>query len=108
MFENIFNLRLQRTPGQAVVFYIVFIVVGLLLSVVASSIFASDFDEGVIVGSILALIYCPVVALLVLNAKGLNKPGLIMLALSSTVLSLAGVFVGLIVAAYLTTLESQN
>ena len=102
MFDEI------RTPGQAFGFYIILTIVGLILGAISGG-FSSSVEQAYVTGTIVSGIYCPLMAFLVLSAKNrLNEAGLIILFLASGILGyFLGMFIGLIPAAYLTTLEKK-
>ncbi|MBT7422871.1 MAG: hypothetical protein HN782_01560 [Candidatus Marinimicrobia bacterium] len=116
MFENIFDFGFNRTNKQAFGFWLAWSLVAVLggmfitfLLPSSGGTFDEGFEEGYVMGAIVAVFYCPLIAFLVLGAKNrLNELRYIVICLLSIIISLfLGGFFGLIPAAYLTTLEKN-
>lgn len=110
MFKNLTNFAYQRTPKEAVGFYIAFLVLIMLIAAIMGGVLALvmpnfSFNSGVRIGTICALISSLGLSFVILKEKkSLGNFSLILLALLSGLLSLlAGGLGGLIPVAYLTT-----
>ena len=108
MFENLFDLAYVRSTRQAVGFYIAYFVLMVTFLLIAGGILASDFVEGIQVGATIAIIYCPVLSLIIVAKKGgLGGKGILMVLLSFIGANVGGGLIGIIPAAYLTTLPTR-
>jgi len=103
MFENLFDFAYVRSTRQAVGFYIAYFVLMVTFLFIAGVILALDFVEGFRVGSTIAMIYCPVLSLIIVVKKGgLGGKGTFMVLLSFIGANVGGGLIGIIPAAYLT------
>ena len=112
MFNKLTDLAHVRNFKEAVGFYLAYILVGLLVSMVCAMIviaaIGADADNaytlGFRCGSTAMMAYVIVLALLVARSKKLFRSfGCILLVLLSGILAMFGIFVGLLPVAYLTT-----
>jgi len=116
MFENVFDFGFNRTNKQAFGFWLVWLVIGMLGSGFITFLLPSSasgweegFQEGVAIGSIVVIFYCPLIAFLVLAAKNRfnDFSSIVITLLSIIIASFLGAIFGLIPAAYLTTLAKK-
>ena len=114
MFGQLSDFGHQRSAVQALGFYLAYLLTGIiflaLLGAVAGMIVPGfGFEGGLTLGTIGAVIISPVLALLVLRAKGLlgNIGFLVLALLSGGAAAVGGLILGLIVAAFLTTRPSH-
>ena len=108
MFENLFDFAYVRSTRQAVGFYIAYFVLNSILSGIAGGILASNIEEGYVVGGAIALISCPVLSLIIVVKKGdLGGKGILMVLLSFIGAIVGAGLIGIIPAAYLTTLPTR-
>ena len=114
MFKNLTNFSYKRNWKEAVGFYLAYFLVGLILGGIGGALSgiqsgASTFDEGfrssLGVGAMVAIVYCLIIACLVLAQRKLYKNfGYVILALLSAVLAaFGGLLWGLIIPAFMTT-----
>ena len=114
MFRRLTDFGFQRTPLQAVGFYLTYIVMGLLVSaglgaIVAAGSGANGFDAGfqvgLQVGPVFAILLTTALAFVVLRAKGLlGHAGYLLVGLLGVGGAvLAGLLLGLVFVAFLTT-----
>jgi len=117
MFENLFDFGFNRTNKQAFGFWLAWSLLAVLGGIFvvlllpsSGGTFDQGFEKGYVMGSIVAVFYCPFIAFLVLGAKNrLNELRYIVICLLSIIIALfLGGFFGLIPAAYLTTLKKNN
>lgn len=121
MFKELTNFSYDRTWLQAIGWYLAFTLsIMLAIMSVAFIIGVTGYSFGLTTeqeklnrmghafGSIVAFIYCPLMTFLVLRAKKRKGFHLIAFPLLSMTLSLLGVFVGLLPAAFLTTRKSLS
>jgi len=105
MFKKLTDFSYKRTTQQAIGFYIAYFVATILVAMILSGIFASDFSGGAKIGSQLAIVVSLVLGFYVIQQKKLTKNfNYILLVILAGVLSLfGGALLGLIPVAYLTT-----
>ena len=111
MFKNLTSFGYQRSTVEAVGFYLTYLLLlmiaaGGLASMLGVAMGQSDnFNFGLIVGNMLAVISCSGISFLILKEKKLlSNYGFILLALLAGVLAFfIGAIGGLIPAAFLTT-----
>ena len=110
MFRHLTDFGHQRTLVQAIGFYLVYFVLGIviagLLGFVAAPLTGSPgFEGGLIVGTIFAVVACPVLSFAVLYKKGLlGHVGYLLLAVLSVAgAAIGGLLLGLVLVAFLTT-----
>tara|TARA_B100000131_G_scaffold297156_1_gene315635 strand:- start:740 stop:1072 length:333 start_codon:yes stop_codon:yes gene_type:complete len=107
MFDDLFSFNKERLPLQALAFYIVFFIIGLVLGGLGGFIFASDFESGVLVGQVIAPIYCLVLGILILSQKDqLSSAHSSALFIVAILAYFFGVLGGLIPVAYLSTIKN--
>ena len=115
MFRELMNFSCQRTPLQALGWYLIFLLIGAVaagfagfLIGIGSTSFAEGFQRGLLAGQLLIIPYHIILGILLLwnRPKG---PINILLALGAVVLSvLLGALGGLIPLAVLTTRRSKK
>lgn len=112
MFQKLTDFGFQRTPKQALGFYIAWFVILVLFGAIVGGVvgmLSGDsqevFQQGLKVGTSLSVICCLVLATLVVRAKKLlNSFTYIILILVAGALALfGGALLGLIPVAYITT-----
>ncbi len=115
MFGRLSDFEYQRTPVQALGFYLAYLVTGVVFMAVLGAIAGLivpnfGFEGGLTLGTVGAVIVSPIMALLVLRAKGLfGHIGFLLVALLSGVsAAFGGLLLGLIFVAFLTTRPSQS
>ena len=110
MFRRLTDFRFQRTPLEAFGFYLAYLIVG--IGIAAGPGFlgglanvTAGFDAGMMLGAAFAIGICPVLALVVLHAKGQlgNFVYLFVAVLSVAGAAVAGLLLGLVFVAFLTT-----
>jgi len=119
MFKNLIVFGHERTPLQALGFYIVYLVlllvfagliggiVGLFMGLFADV--SHPFQTGVTLGTILAVVSCIALSLLILYEKKLlnNFLYILLVVLSGLMALFLGGLAGLIPVAFLTTRKSK-
>ena len=121
MFKYLTNFSYKRNWKEAIGFYLVFFLVGIILGLVMAvffilssketvEIFSRGFYRGITIINVLSVIYCLVIFGFLLKEKKLFKNfGYLLLALLSGVLAvLGGVSLGLIIPAVLTTKQKKE
>jgi hypothetical protein len=111
MFSHLTDLALQRSPTQAVGFYLfsfLLLLIAAMVSGIAVALLTpssmNTFDQGQYIGTIVAMITSPLLAALVANAKKhWEAVSLLCIALAIILAIIGGGLLGLIPAAYLTT-----
>lgn len=106
MFKNLFNLEYKRSKSQAVGFYIVYVIFGLLLAGIAGIIAAIIYPDinGIMLGGTVGAIYSLLVYFYSYRLKNLHSIYLVLLGLTAGALAyLFGILISFIVVAYLTT-----
>jgi hypothetical protein len=110
MFRRLTDFGHERSPIQAIGFYLVYLVLGIALGAVlgglAGLMFKDfSFDAGLMVGAALAVVSCPLLSFAILRAKGLlsNVMLLIVAVLSVAGAAAGGLIIGLLFVAFLTT-----
>lgn len=106
MFKNLFNLEFKRSKSQAVGFYIVYVLMGLLLAGLVGIIATIIFPDanGIMIGGIIGAIYTLFIYFSSYHLKNLHSKYLILLGLTAGVLAfLFGIIISFIVVAYITT-----
>ena len=107
MFEDLSNYSKERQPLQALGFYIVFLIIGVAIGALFGLVFAPDYYTGVLVGSVVAVIYCTILSYLILSAKGQLSTAFSAFIFITAFLSFfIGSLGGLIPVAYLTTINN--
>lgn len=111
MFNNLFNLEFKRSKSQAVGFYIIYVLIGLLLAGLAGVIAAIIYPDinGIMLGGIIGTIYTLFVYFYSYRLKNLHSTYLIILGLTAALLAyLFGILISFIVVAYLTTKSKSS
>ena len=119
MFRQLTNFGHQRSVVQAIGFYLVYLVAGVLgialaagaVALISTSVGGTfGFDAGLGFGSVLAVVMTAVLSLLVLRAKGLfGHVGYLLVGLLSLAGAVAGgLILGLIFVAFLTTRPTRQ
>jgi hypothetical protein len=107
MFDDLFVFNKERSPLQALGFYIVFFIIVLVLAMFAALIFAIDFESGAIVGNVIAVIYCLILGYQILSAKNqLSSAFTAFLFITAFLSYFLGALGGLIPVAYLSTIKN--
>lgn len=119
MLNNLMDFSHKRNVKEAIVFYIIALIVGLIINIAAGSIIDvifrtysayERFDIGFTVGYIIAITFCLTLSILIVYTKNLYKNffaiGLVLLTL---LLSVAmGFLLGLIPVAVLSTFAKNK
>ncbi len=114
MFKNLMVFSYKRNWKEAIGFYIVFILICLVLGGIGGALSYNGsstanaqqtYEQGVHVGTWIALIYCLVIAGILVNTKKLyTNFGYILLVIATGILSVfGGALLGLIIPAIITT-----
>jgi hypothetical protein len=110
MFRQLNDFRVPRTAPQAILFYIVYLFLGLITSALlgaASAAITGDnsFEQGLMVGQVFAIVYVGLFSLTLLRAKRqLGNGRYILIGLVGLAAAAAGgLLLGLIVPAFLST-----
>ena len=107
MFDDIFSFGKERLPLQALGFYIVFFIIGITLGALGGLIFAVDYNTGLIVGGVIAFIYCVFLCYLILSQKNqLTTAFAAFLFITAFLAYALGALGGLIPVAYLSTIKN--
>ncbi len=108
MFNDLFNFQKERLPIQALGFYIVYFLLGIVLGGLSGLIFLSDTgDEGIIFVQLIGVGYCLFLGLLILLQKDqLNTPFAAFLFVIAILSYFIGALGGLIPVAYLSTVKN--
>ena len=126
MFSKMFDLSVKRTPLQALGFYIVYFLIGILIAIFglfASGMIGCLFNLeactaepveyghkiGLVAGFVIALLYDIVIASVLLSVKRLwtNAGALVLFLISMPLSIIGGIFIALIPITVLTTFESN-
>jgi len=114
MFKKITDFAYRRTALEALGFYLAYFLLGGLLGALIGGLaaaikgdatFASSYITGASVGQVVAIIFCLIIAILVVKAKNgfKNFSYILLIVLSGLLAVFGGNLVGLIPVAYLTT-----
>src|SRR5689334_567476 len=114
MFRHLTDFGYQRTPLEAIGFYLTYFVLGVIASGALGAVFAvgsgaNGFDEGMqaglMVGPVFAVVLTAALSFVVLRAKGLlGHVGYLLVGLVGVAGAVvAGMLLGLVVVAFLTT-----
>jgi|TARA_B100001063_G_C16256626_1_gene307917 hypothetical protein len=107
VFDSLFIFNKERSPLQALGFYIVFFFAGIAIAVAVGAIFSINYESGYLAGQIIAFIYCIFIGYLILSEKGQLKSGysisIFMIAILAYFFGCLG---GLVPVAYLSTIKS--
>ena len=107
MFEDLFNYSKERQPLQALGFYVVFLIIGVALGALGGLVFGTDFETGMLVGHVIAVIYCTVLSYLILSAKAqLSNAFSAFIFITAFLSYFIGSIGGLIPVAYLYTINN--
>jgi hypothetical protein len=110
MFKKLGDLSVKRDWLGAIGFYLAYFFLGILIAMILGALFSNNSSGGLVLGQKMAIIYCPLIALLILRAKkSLNNIPLLIVALLSGVIAVfIGMLGGLIPTAYLTTVAGTK
>lgn len=114
MFKNLSKWELKRNWKQAIGFYIAYFVQGfILLYILLIPYNPNDFTENlllILISSLTIIIYSMTLSFLILNKKRMivDKKNIFLLLMTGIISYVGGIFLGLIIPAYLTTLEDKN
>jgi len=119
MFQHLTDLSYQRTPVQAIGFYLFYGLMGVILAAICGGIagaasgggdFNSGFQAGAAVGPYVAVAFEVVLTFRVVQRKGqTSNPGYLALLLVSAVLAyFAGVIGGTLVGAFISTRAARG
>jgi uncharacterized membrane protein YhdT len=110
VFKDLFAFEKERNAREALGFYLAYLVLFMVLAFLIGGVAAvmlgfEDFEDGIIVGTLLAIVVCTALPFIVLYKKNqLKNYGLVLIALSSGICALlSGLLLGLIPVSYLTT-----
>ena len=113
MFRRLTDFGHQRTLVEAIGFYLAYLLLGILLGAVLGAVAGLvtgnvGFEGGLAIGATVAIGICPVMAFIILGAKGLlGHLGYVAVAVLSVVgAALGGLLLGLVFVAFLTTRPS--
>ena len=116
MFKDLLMFEKDRTPKEALGFYLGYLLLSLPLGALASFFFiklyspsssAEEFQAGVEIGGRAAVIFCLVLSFMILHKKKkLQNFGYVLVGILSGICAIfAGGLLGLIPVAYLTTIK---
>ncbi|MEC7865298.1 MAG: hypothetical protein VYD02_00120 [Pseudomonadota bacterium] len=119
MFKDLLLFEKERTPQEALGFYLAYLLLLLLLGGLLaflivphdpSKTFAEEFQAGASVGWTTAVIFCLALSFMILyKKKKLQDFGLVLIGISSGICAiLLGGLLGLVPTAYLTTVKNYN
>lgn len=118
MFKDLANLRKRRRGLEAFGFYLAYLVLGALFGGFAggvsgafhkSATFMEGYRMGTQYGSIVAMIYCPLLCVLILRAKrNYTFLSILLVPISGVLAVFLAVLGGLIPAAILTTFRDNS
>ena len=110
MFRRLTDFGHQRTLVEALGFYLVYLILGIVVAAMLGALAGpltgnSGFEGGMLVGTVFAVVACPVLSFAILFKKGLLRHiGYVLVALLSVAGAAAGgLLLGLIFVAFLTT-----
>ena len=110
MFRRLTDFGYQRTLVEALGFYLVYLILGIVVAAMLGALSGpltgnSGFEGGLLVGTIFAIVACPVLSFAILYKKGLLRHvGFLLVALLSVAGAAAGgLLLGLIFVAFLST-----
>lgn len=117
MFKDLFNLEKKRTPVEAIGFYFAYLLFVMLIAGLSAFLIGFDssmnfnkgFQAGMVIGQYMAVGACLLLSFLILfKKKRVHSFGLVLVAILSGVFAIfLGGLLGLIPAAYLTTVEKS-
>jgi len=123
MFKELMNLKYKRSAKQAIGFYIVYFLIGILISAVlgGSIVFLlarmgmvpdtqAAISMGQVIGACCSMVYCFSLSLLILISKKIytSVSAILLLLLTVIAAALLGSFLGCIFTAILSTFESKS
>ena len=110
MFRKLTQFDYRRSTTEAIGFYLAYLLFLALIAGLITAVVARNFNESVVIGARIAVIVSPMISFFVLyKKKRLKNFGyLLLIVLSGILAMLLGLLLGLIPAAYLTTLESAT
>ena len=114
MFKKLTDFSYKRGGKEAFGFYLAYFLVGLILGGIGGALssvqsgattFSQGFNSGLGIGAMIAIVYCLVIACVVLAQRKLYKNfGYVILALLSAILAaFGGSLLGMIIPAIMTT-----
>jgi hypothetical protein len=114
MFTHLFDLSFQRSPRQAIGFYIIYflmtiVAAGLFTGLLSASLSFDGYQQAVSIGAIVAILACLGLSASILHTKHqVKNTTALLLVLAAGILALfAGSILGMIPVAYLTTLPKK-
>lgn len=113
MAKNLSNFSLKRNWKEALIFYLAYLLLGLLISFFIGAIFGivnpEITDEGaIILGRIIGTIYFIIIYFTVYIKKGLNSFKYIIIGTIAAIINIfTGLIISLIFVAYLTTRDRE-
>ena len=114
MFKDLLLFEKERTPQEALGFYLAYFLLlllsGLLLGFFLGIIFSLEFEASYSVGWAIAVISCLALSFIILyKKKRLQDFGLVLIGILSGICAiLLGGLLGLVPTAYLTTVKNYN
>jgi hypothetical protein len=115
MFNKLTDFSYRRNWKEAIGFYIAYFILGLVIGGLVGALSgvlnpSGGFDEGLKMGSIVAVLLTLTISTLVLTKRGLSKSFgyIILVPLSGILAILGGGFLGLILPAFMTTREIRK
>lgn len=110
MFKHLTQFEFVRNRKQACGFYVAYILLSIAIAAPIGTIagllaIGEPFDTGKLAGEIVAIVFCIVLALIVVSEKRLfsSFKGIVVMILSAILLIFVGLFAALLPIAYLTT-----
>lgn len=109
MFNDLFNFAMQRTRKQALGFYMAYSILTIMLLFIIGILMALLFGEKIVndamqIGRAFAVLIPLTLSFEILRQKRIFTFTTVLIALSSGLLGVLGIFVGLVPTTYLTTL----
>lgn len=121
MFKNIFNLSVKRSGLEIFGFYLFYSIMGAIIAGLICGFIiavfhpeAKTFEEGVrlsmIYGPLMAILYGVIIALLIIQAKGIfnSFKAVLLTIVAVPLLYFGGISLGFIPVALLTSFESKS
>ncbi len=110
MFRRLTDFGHQRTLVEAIGFYLVYFILGIIVAAMLGALAGpltgtAGFEGGMLIGTVFAVVACPVLSFAILAKKGLLRHvGYVLVALLSVAgAAAAGLLLGLVFVAFLTT-----
>ena len=123
MFKELMNLKYKRSAKQAIGFYIIYFLIGILLSAILAGSIVSILARmgmipdtqtaitiGQVVGACCSIVYCFSLSLLILISKRLytSIPAILLTLLTILAAAIMGSFLGCICPAILSAFQPKN